>query len=65
MSAIRVWTGRFLADRGRPGDLDRARDLAVEAGRTAGARGYGGVLRDAEAVLSDLGDDGASPPAQS
>ncbi|MHB8671732.1 MAG: ATP-binding protein, partial [Acidimicrobiales bacterium] len=47
--------GQMLAERGRPGDLPRARALLTGAHAGAVERGYGGLERRAEAALGRLG----------
>jgi tetratricopeptide (TPR) repeat protein len=49
-----LW-GRMLAERGDPGDIERARDLLTRAHATAVANGYGTVERRAATALRDLG----------
>jgi tetratricopeptide (TPR) repeat protein len=46
--------GRMLSSRGRPGDVQRARDLLGHAHDAAVSRGYASVARRAAAALSDL-----------
>jgi hypothetical protein len=48
-----LW-GRMLAERGAPGDTDKARDLLTRAHATAAAHGYGTVERRAAAALQSL-----------
>jgi hypothetical protein len=43
--------GKMLAERGAPGDTQRARDLLNTARAVAVANGYGGVARRAETAL--------------
>ncbi len=49
-----LW-GRMLAERGGPGDAERAHDLLVEARRAAVEHGYGNVERRAGEMLERLG----------
>jgi len=43
--------GRMLAERGEPGDTDKALELLNKAHTVAVAHGYGGVERHAAAAL--------------
>jgi hypothetical protein len=47
--------GRMLAERGSPGDAEKARALVTRAHTAAMANGYGTVERRATAALQNLG----------
>jgi ATP/maltotriose-dependent transcriptional regulator MalT len=47
--------GRMFAERGAPGDTEKARHLLTKAHAAAKAHGYGAVERRAAAVLEGLG----------
>ena len=50
-----LWCGKMLAERGAPGDTQKARDLLSRAFAVASANGYGGIERRAADALSNLG----------
>jgi ATP/maltotriose-dependent transcriptional regulator MalT len=54
-AATDLWWGRMFAERGAPGDTEKARDLLSQAHAAAKAHRYGGVERRAATVLEGLG----------